>query len=727
VGRESCAVCHADEAALFANSHHDLAMQVADAATVLGDFDDATFAYNDITTTFSTRDGQYFVRTDGPDGTLQDYRVSYAFGVDPLQQYLIEFPDGRKQALSIAWDSRPREQGGQRWFHLYPDEGVNYEDVLHWTRFSQNWNQMCAECHSTDLKRNYDALADRYATTWSEIDVSCEACHGPGSGHVAWANRGEAAAAGDRMGLVVDLADREGAVWNIDPASGLATRSVPRASHTALETCARCHARRGVVSDDYQFGQPLMATHQPALLTDPLYFSDGQIRDEVYVYGSFLQSKMYQRGVTCTDCHNAHTLTVSGEGNSRCAGCHLPAKFDSPSHHHHEADSAGASCVACHMPTTTYMGVDARRDHSFRVPRPDLTRSVGSPNACASCHSDQSTEWAVAAVSRWYGPRPPHFGEVLDRARRAEPDAGAALVELARSPDTPAIVRATAVDALRGYPGAAAQGAIAVAAVSEEPLLRLASVGALDAVPPAERVVRLAPLLEDPVRTVRLEAARSLAAVRVGQLSAAQRVALDGALEEYRQAQQINSDRAEAHVNLGVLSAQRNELASAEVSFQAAIARNPFFVPAYVNLVEIYRIQAREEDAARVLTGALARTPDAADLHHAFGLVRVRQRRQPEALASLQRAAELAPEQARYGYVLGVALNSAGRTGDALATLRQVSERHPRDRDVLAALATISRDAGALEAALEYARALVSLDPGDPQARQLLAQLDAER
>ena len=211
VGREACSSCHSTENRLWEGSHHDLAMQVADKFTVLGDFDDATFTYNDITSTFFQRGGKFFIRTDGPDGNLEDYEIAYTFGAVPLQQYLIEFPDGRYQVSSLCWDTRPAEEGGQRWFHLYPDAAIDHEDELHWTSPNQNWNFMCAECHSTDLKKRFLANEKRFDTTYSEINVSCEACHGPGSLHVEWADavalRRKPPYDNGHMGLVVRLED----------------------------------------------------------------------------------------------------------------------------------------------------------------------------------------------------------------------------------------------------------------------------------------------------------------------------------------------------------------------------------------------------------------------------------------------------------------------------------------------------------------------------------------
>jgi hypothetical protein len=361
-------------------------MDIANARTVLGDFDDARSEHRGVATTFR-RDGERFlVRTEGPQGQLEEYEITHTFGVEPLQQYLVPFPGGRMQALGIAWDTRPIEDGGQRWFHLYPHEEIGPDDPLHWTGVQLRWNYMCAECHSTHLQRGYDVAHDTYQTTWSEIDVSCEACHGPGSAPVAWV---EAAARGDPR-LDVRLGDRDRGRWILDPNTGIAQRSVKRARPTQVEACARCHSRRTTITSDYPYGRPLLDTHIPALLEEGLYHADGQILDEVYVWGSFVQSRMYAAGVTCSDCHDPHSLdTRNRGGNATCASCHSPARFDTPEHHHHERASTGASCVACHMPARTYMGVDARRDHSMRIPRPDPSVALGTPNVCNGCHPDR--------------------------------------------------------------------------------------------------------------------------------------------------------------------------------------------------------------------------------------------------------------------------------------------------------------------------------------------------
>ena len=248
VGVRNCEECHAEETRRWRGSQHDLAMQEPAPETVLGDFADARFTYGGVTSRFYRKDGRYFVRTDGPDGKMADFAVEKVFGVFPLQQYLVALPGGRLQALGVAWDSRPKGEGGQRWFHLYPGESVDHRDVLHWTKPSQNWNTQCAECHSTNLRKGYAWPADRFVTTWSEIDVSCEACHGPGSRHVAWAkaNRERARKDGD-PGLIVRFTERRSRTWEMDSARGIAKPTKFLDTRFEVETCARCHSRRGLL------------------------------------------------------------------------------------------------------------------------------------------------------------------------------------------------------------------------------------------------------------------------------------------------------------------------------------------------------------------------------------------------------------------------------------------------------------------------------------------------
>jgi tetratricopeptide (TPR) repeat protein len=702
-------------------------MQEADPTTVLGDFDAARFTHFGVTSEFDRREGRFVVRTDGPDGEPAEFDVAYTFGVEPLQQYLIPLPGGRLQALSVAWDARPSEDGGQRWFHLYPDEPIPAGDMLHWTGINQNWNHMCAECHSTRVRKNYRSADDRYESTWFEIDVSCESCHGPGSAHATWAEAVEAGARRETldvdMGLAVRL--RDDAEWIFDAGAAIAHRSRPPESRVEVETCARCHARRGIVSEEYVHGRPLADTHRPALLVPGLYHADGQILDEVYVYGSFLQSRMYAAGVGCKDCHDPHALTFEGGPDATCGRCHRTEVFASPEHHHHKPDSTGASCVECHMPSRLYMVIDSRRDHSFRVPRPDLSLKLGTPNACTDCHSDQSVEWSADAAEAWYGSERaaiPHYGEVLHAGRSQLPGADARLREAVRDAARPGIVRATALELL-GNPGDRASiEAVRGALRDPDPLVRAAAVRATEALEPSARLALSKPLLRDPVRTVRLEAARALLPVATALWQPAERATLADALAEYRASQLLQADRPEGLLNLGSIHAQMGELDEARRAYQRALRKAPWFVPGYVNLADVERQTGREDAAERALRRGLERARENPDLHHALGLSLVRQQRTHAAIESLRRASELAPDSPRYAYVYGVALHSVGEIDRALSVLDAAHRRFPTDRELLVALMTMSRDRGDRAGASRYALRLAELVPGDPGARGLLGE-----
>jgi predicted CXXCH cytochrome family protein len=634
-------------------------MQAPTEQSVLGDFNEASHEHFGVTSRFFRRGGKFVVRTDGPDGKLADFEVQHTFGVYPLQQYLLDIGGGRLQALSIAWDSRPETDGGRRWFHLYPDERIDHMDELHWTKRQQNWNYMCADCHATDLQKNYDPATNTFTTRWAEPTVGCEACHGPGSTHLAWA---EAAANGDTAaksnGLTVNFDERRGAAWQIDPTTGNATRSRARDADSEIDVCAQCHSRRGQFSNGYHAGEKLEDHYVPALLTPGLYYPDGQQRDEVYNWGSFLSSRMYSKGVTCGDCHEPHGAKLRAQGNAVCAQCHLASRFDTPAHHFHEAGTPGAQCSACHMPTTTYMVVDPRHDHSFRIPRPDLSESLGVPNACNQCHGDRTAAWSVAELQKRY-PHPKtgfqDFATAFASADRREPDASIALAQLVSNQDQSAIARASALERLALLGDGNALLSAEAGLKDSSPLVRHAAVGVFDTVPPDQRGP-VVPLLGDPLRDVRIRAARTLAPVPDGALGPADAAAYSKAAAEYISAERFNADRPENRTNLGTYYAERGQFAEAEAELRSAIALDPVFVPAWANLADLMRMQGREADAESTLREGIARVPEDATLHHALGLSLVRQKKRDEALSELKRATELAPGNARFAYVYGIAM-----------------------------------------------------------------------
>jgi len=714
VDSRECEECHEKEYAAWKGSDHDLAIEPSTEKNVLGDFDDAVFEHFGVTTRFFRRDGAFLVNTEGPDGEYHDYEIAYNFGFEPLQQYLIAFPGGRFQCLGVAWDTVKKE-----WFHLYPNEHLPPDDQLHWTRLYQNWNMMCAECHSTLIRKSYDLATRSYDTTWEEIDVGCQACHGPGSRHIEITRPWE----GLKMPEGVD--------------DGLELRYRGDDPARMIDVCAPCHSRRQPMVPFHVPGDPYHDDYQLSLLRPELYHVDGQILDEVYVVGSFMQSRMFEQGVTCNDCHDPHTTKIRREGDALCTECHdleppidrfmtLQAKdYTSVDHHHHPVADPSARCVACHMPTQNYMVVDPRNDHSMRIPRPDLTEALGTIDACSRCHKDHPVQWSVEWCEKWYPHEPTtHFGEVLARLRAGDPGALEATAALLAEPATAGIVRATIVDELRYDRWGPGGAELALGALQDEsPLVRAAAAGALEQLPDAARAPLLAPLLEDPTRLVRAAAARALVGPAEQGLDERTRPLFDAALEEYVAAQHANDDMPGAHLNLGFVASLRGDSGAAEAEYRTALSLDPDFLPAVFNLANLLAGQHRPEEAETILAAAVARHPAEGELHYSMALLLGELQRLDEAIEELREAARLLPDRPRVQYNLGLALQQRGRTSAAERALLRAIELDPRNPDFLYALSLLYREQGQLEPALDLAIKLADLLPRDPGPRQLVEEL----
>ncbi|NOR71352.1 MAG: hypothetical protein GQ532_16930 [Methylomarinum sp.] len=633
VGDQICKTCHLKEHEQWQGSHHDLAMQEANVQTVLGNFKQAKFSKHGVTSTFFMRNGRFMVNTDGPDNKLHDYEVSYTFGVYPLQQYMVKFPQGKIQVLGIAWDSRSKEQGGQRWFSLHPAETIKADDVLHWTGPNLNWNYMCADCHSTNLKKNYDVATKSYNTQWDAINVSCEACHGPASEHLAWSKSKDKQKSTQDKGFPIHLSNTTINQWKINAKTRKPELlNNPEAGKHKVELCAKCHSRRSQLDDNFVPGDNFRNHYLPSLLTEPLYYPDGKIKDEVYVYGSFMQSRMYQAGVTCTDCHNPHTLERKAAGDQVCQQCHLAEDYASNKHHFHNNESTGTSCIACHMPAKTYMGVDERNDHSFRIPRPDLAEKLATPDACTLCHKDKSSPWAADAIKQWYGKTPSgyqQFGSAL-HALEQQQEKALSLAYGVLVADAPDIAKASVMGYLGEYRSRQTLMTSLQMLNSPEADIRRQALLALQSFPMQHTVAKIFPLLKDPVKIVRLEAARILAAVPRGSLAKEQTDLMNNVTEEYRQTLLFNADRPEAQVSLAELYSQQGQMAKAETAFKQALVLQPKYVPAYVNYTNFLQQQGKEQAAFELLQQGLNEVDDAA-LYHSLGLWYIRSKEKEKA------------------------------------------------------------------------------------------------
>jgi tetratricopeptide (TPR) repeat protein len=692
VGRATCAECHQTEHNLWLGSDHDRAMEVASEASVLGDFNNATFTYQGVTTRFFRRGEKFMVNTEGPDGEHHDYEVKYTFGVRPLQQYMVEFPDGRVQVLRESWDTE-----NKKWFYVTPPDVTNERilpgDPLHWTGITQNWNVTCADCHSTNVHKNYDPKTDTYKTSFQEIDVSCEECHGPGSVHV-------------------DLARSLSPFW--DRKVGYALPAL-KEKHldVQIETCAKCHARRNQIHENFRPGHAFLDYYEPYALAAGLYHANGQIQDEVYEYGSFLQSRMHANRVRCSDCHDPHSLKLKFAGNALCTQCHLLGKYDTPAHHHHPMDSAGASCIECHMPERTYMVIDGRRDHSFRAPRPDLTVELGTPNACNDCHTkpEETPQWAADAVRKWYGekrPDDPHWARALAAGRAAKPEGEKLLLDVLSRKETPAIIQATAISLLVNYPSDAAAKAQREALYSSEPMVRLAAVRSVPIDEQGSTIPDIARALSDPLRRIRIAAAERLVDVPLEMLTNPQRDAFEEAMIEMRASQEMSLDQAGGHLSLAILDRRYGRVEQAIEHLLSAIKLQPY------------------------MTGARA---ELASLYNALGMdgAEIRRLRKEEA-DLVERDSKLAPDNAAIFYQLGMLRYLLGEYDKSEAALRAASEKAPQNYQFKWALALLlekryeqTGDDAIFNQAIEVLRQLNELDPSDPRAQQTLMSLMDKR
>lgn len=605
VGSESCADCHTEAAKSWATSHHAKAWMEPSEDTVLGDFNDAGFEHDGMQVSFTKDEGDYIITVTESDGAATKYPVHSVAGVAPLQQYLLETEEGRQQSFDVTWDDVEK-----RWYHLYPDQNLPPEDGLHWTGPYKTWNARCAECHATDYQRNYQSDSRSYQSTQAEIGVGCEACHGPASQHLRWTN-----GTTERAELEVQGLDAYGFAFSFDNAD-------PEAG---IQQCASCHSRREALTNGNPIpGTPFHDTYRLARLRPGLYHPDGQILDEVYVYGSFLQSKMYARGVGCLDCHDPHTAQVKVEGNALCTQCHSEAgntefptlslkDYDTPDHHKHPQNSEGAQCKSCHMIERTYMGIDGRRDHSFRIPRPDLFEQTGGPDACTDCHADQTPEWAANAIANWHPDsqhRAPHFGTIFAQAQ-VNPDlAGKDLQSIALDPEQAGIVRATALYLLQPAADEGTATIMASLLKDPDPLVRESAAEFQAHAAPVARLARLLPLLEDPRRAVRTAAAKQLLNVSPALMQPAERQLLVQSMDEWQESMSTRLDFPETHLVLGGMALTMRNAAAATQAFGEVVRMDPQRADAWSMLVRLAHISGGAQDALAVADQALTYLPD---------------------------------------------------------------------------------------------------------------------
>ncbi|MEP1447247.1 MAG: multiheme c-type cytochrome [Paraglaciecola sp.] len=725
IGSDSCKSCHEIEHQQWQTSDHHKAMQSPSAESVLGDFSNKTVEFHNIKSRFFVEDKQYFVETQNKQGKTQIFPVIYTFGFDPLQQYILDTGNGHMQAFNIAWDTRPDADGGQRWYHLQPDESITNEHPFFWQRHFQNWNSRCAECHTTGYDKNYQLETNSYATQFAEATVGCESCHGPAALHQTQATSNKFDA---NKGFTQQLIKPP--IWGFAPNDPIANL-VSERTNQYMQQCADCHSRRLPIADKTQTINNAPTdyhdTNSLSLLSTNLYFDDGQIKDEVFVMGSFLQSKMAKAGVTCSNCHNPHSGKLKLPGNQTCTQCHSAATFDIPEHHQHKADSLGSQCVECHMPSRTYMQVDDRRDHSFVLPNAAVSAAIDSPNACMNCHQKEDLPWVATQLAIWRSEQPKSSSPLAQTEHWTDihrlPNSEQLPFAKQQLTKTSPIVAAKLLEIINRQPSQESVTLAIEQLNSQEPLLRRAAIDVLRALPPNQGYQYLYPMLKDPVKSVRFHAS-SLLASWLSQIPETLLPELSFAIEEYTASLLLTADFPTSQLSLAQLALAMGDNKKAQQHFEQALIIAPNLPIAMLSLADYWRQTNNQTKELAILEKAVAIHHDFADVFHQYGLFWVRKKEYYKAAKWLVKASEQNDAQPYYAYVAATALDTIKRTTQAVDMLLQANRRWPQQNDLLYSLALYSektKNEAALKMALKDLRSLM---PNNPQVQQWSQQYD---
>lgn len=719
ISSATCENCHLEQAAAWKKSDHSWAWRDVSEDNVLGNFDNAKFEHQGIETSFLTDDGGYWIETMDAQQALQRYQIKYVIGVRPLQQYVIELEKGHLQVLDIAWDTE-----GNQWFMLFPEHENNIPgNALHWSGVYKNWNGRCAECHATNYQKNYSPGTRSFSSNWSEIGVTCQGCHGPGEAHVKWA---------ERPGLfsVNQYADIK--------ENGLFQQKQGYFSSLEMEICASCHSRRTAFSSSSPIpGSPFTDHYDLASLRQDLYHSDGQIKDEVYVIGSFLQSKMYKKGVTCSDCHNPHSGKVKIQGNGLCTQCHngldekrfsglLTKNYDDKSHHQHGELSAGSLCVSCHMPQTTYMQVDRRRDHKFAIPSPENSITLGAPNACNQCHTDRDESWAANALRNWY----PDGNKKLDGdfarvfhesdSKGVQKSSYAELMKIALSKTQSTMVRISAMERLRNYQGTIDWKRLLRLLKNEDVLIRAATAKLFQSAPPSIRVQNVISLLDDDSKLVRLAAVRSFMNLPPNAIPKKYVQAIRSAMGEYQSSLLANADHPNTQMALAGLALSFQNTPASKAAIKEALALDPQLTDGWIMLAQINMAEKRPDLVNETMEKALDELSNSSEILHFFGNYLASQRQFDKAQGLYKKAISISDENRIIKSDYAAILSQMGKNDQAIEILNLLIEEEKNPRFMFL-LSNAQLQSGDRDGARKTVLKLLSIDPSFPIPNDLIA------
>ena len=666
VGSNTCVACHKEQFNKWQGSHHDLAMQIANDSTVLGNFDNVKTKIDGVEYFFFKKDEEFFVKIIEIDASENEYKITYTFGVTPLQQYLVDFDNGKKQVLRVTWDTTKK-----RWYHQYKGDSIDPHDWLHWTRGAQNWNTMCAECHSTNLEKNYFIEKDSFNTTYSEINVACESCHGPANKHVKWATDNPV---GKDTYILKGINQDE-----------------------QLKLCVTCHARRTKLTQNLKPGEKFEDQYLIQSLSTNFYHGDGQIEEEDYVFGSFLQSKMYAEGVKCTDCHDSHSLKLKFEGNNLCLQCHIPADYDTKKHYFHTENTEASQCINCHMTGKYYMGNDFRRDHSFRIPRPDQSEKYDTPNACNECHQDKSNEWAANTIIKWYGDkRPEHYSDALlvSDKNNISSSEREMLNTFINDLNYPEIARATVIENLN-FTNQEQYSALVQSLNDSSAIVRYNALLKFRALLPQDRTSIALKHLNDSVRLVRIGAAQLVIGLDENTLNVNEKLYFTAAREELETMLFSNADFSNGRMQLGDYYMQKNNVHEAIKHYKMALEKDFLLIPVYSNLATAYSFIQDYENAIETLDNWLLLEPNSSRPHYLKALLYFEINKNEKAIIELKTAIKLNPNDTRSMYNLATYYYQDNRDM-ALAEhyINQALKIEPENQDYSYLLALIYQSIG---------------------------------
>ena len=699
VGDQSCKKCHTTEFKEWKQSHHYMSMLPPNDSTVKGDFNNVTFTADGVTSRFFKKGSKFFINTEGDDGKNHDFEVKYIFGFTPLQQYLIQFPGGRMQVPRLSWDVNKK-----KWFNQYAGQKIPSHDWLHWTGNAQNWNTMCASCHSTNLKKNYDVKTDTYKTSYNIINVSCESCHGAGNQHVDFMN-GDYKSGKKVAGSFLKLAKNSGQTEE-------------------LNTCAPCHARMSELDGSHIDSKEIMDNYIPQIPDTEFYHADGQVDDEDYIYTSFLQSKMFHKGVTCSSCHNPHSTKLKRIGNLTCTQCHITNQYDTPKHTFHPKGSPSAQCVSCHMPGKVYMGNDLRHDHSFRVPRPDLSVKYGTPNACSNCHKDKSEKALADAVIKWYGSkRKYHFSEDLIPGSRLDANSEKHLTNLIDNKFVPKIIKATATFYLGDIPTQTSLNTILKRLASKDAQIRYRALRSLASFPVDNWRDAVGPLLSDKVRAVRIAAADLYITIPVEQLSSQYAKAFSLAKAELEKSLIYQTDFSTGNVMLADYYMKLKDYDKAEKFYLRGLKKDSNMNYALLNLSAAYNSQGKNVQALKTLELAVKNDSKNERIFYNMALLHNEMNNIPAAEKSFAKAVELKSINPRVYYNYGLLLNQNKKIKQAETVLLKGITLNPSNPELYYALTFVYIQSNNKVKAQQTASKLKQLDPNNPNYQQIFASL----